>query len=476
MKTMTENFGGNEYPPMKLPKQENATSNFEEKCNGLVEIISRSFDFFMWYAGLPKCRRYELCSTVFLECLFLQMLSYIHETDDMRGRLLLDEKHELFLKLLKMLNERMRTGRTFISSSNEILVDDTKDDTSYFAEARRETVEEFREHAEWLKAFCLDDGNRARANALADKLQLNYSMKKFACMGDDFDQHANMAFNGLMMLAIPSMADYSEERFAQVFQDSIDMFRKGSSWLTAEAQLEEEIEQDMKDANCDSYSAKMARVKDLWWGPTKTAIRVLLGKFGITYVNVLSPSYKGLMGRQLYERLNGIRIDTDDNSPLIRMTNDDLCRYFKLESDLQLCAARIEKYRLLVSDPMPQDDYFEPEQPRIKIRNAIFKTIHEKGDGNREVLWAQSHWFAVHKVFEYHQMCCGTLKDFNKVMNDWFPTAPTFCDYDSLKNMKVPDIRQKCYTEWSAATPANVPYRRVALTLAKYLREEGLID
>jgi len=65
MKTMTENFGGNEYPPMKLPKQENATSSFEEKCNGLVEIISRSFDFFMWYAGLPKCRRYELCSTVF---------------------------------------------------------------------------------------------------------------------------------------------------------------------------------------------------------------------------------------------------------------------------------------------------------------------------------------------------------------------------------------------------------------------------
>ena len=476
MRTMNENFGGNEYPPMKLPKQENATSSFEEKCNGLVEIISRSFDFFMWYAGLPKCRRYELCSTVFWECLFLQMLAYIHETDDMRGRLLLDERLEVFLKILKMLNDQMRTGRTFISSSNGILVDDTKDGTSCFTEARRETVEGFREHTEWLKVFCIDDGNRARANALADKLQLNYPMKKFACMGDDFDQHANMAFNGLMMLAIPSMVDYSEEQFAQVFQDSIDMFRKGSSWLAAEAQLEEEIEQNLKDANCDSYSAKMARVKDLWWGPTKTAIRVLLGKFGITYVNVLSQSYKGQMGRQLYERLNGIRIDKYDNSPLIRMTNDDLCRYFKLESDLQLCAAKIEKYRLLVSDPMPQDDYFEPEQPRLKIRNALNKTIHERGDGNREVLWAQSHWFAVHKVFEYHQMCCGTLKDFNKVMNDWFPTAPTFCDYDSLKNMKVPDIRQKCYTEWSAATPANVPYRRVALTLAKYLREEGLID
>lgn len=467
---------GMDYPPMKLPKQENATSSFDEKCNGLEELISKSFYFFMWYAGLPKCRRYELCSTVFLECLFLQMLTCIHETYNMRGRLLLDERQELFLKILKMLNGQMRTGRTFISSSNGMLVDETKNDRSCFVEVRRETVEGFCEHTEWLKDLCLDANKRARAHALANKLQLYYPMKKFACIGDDFEQHANMAFNGLMMLAIPSMVDYSEEEFVQVFQDSIDMFRKGSSWLAAEAQLEEEIEQNLKDSNCDSYSAKMARVKDLWWGPTKTAIRVLLGKFGITYVNVLSKSYMGQIGRQLYERLNGIRIDKDDNSPLIRMTNDDLCRYFKLESDLQLCAAKIEKYRLLENDPMPQDDYFEPEQLRQKIRDAIYKTIHEKGDGNREVLWAQSHWFAVHKVFEYHQMCCGTLKDFSIVMNRWFPTAPHPCDYDSLKNMKVPDIRQKCYTDWSAATPANVPYRRVALTLAKFLREEGLID
>ena len=476
MKTMNDNFGGNDYPPMKLPKQENANSSFEEKCNGLEEIVSRCFDFFMWYAGLPKCRRYELCSTVFLECLFLQMLAFIHETDNMRGRLLLDERLELFLKLLKMLNDKMRTGHLFIRSSNDILVDETKNGDSCFAEVRRETVEWFQEHVEWLKAFCLDEDKRTLANALANKLQLNYPMKKFACMGDDFDKHANMAFNGLMKLAIPSMATYSTEEFAQVFQNSIDTFKKGCSWQAIEAQLEEDIEHDLKDANCDSYSAKMARLKELWWKPTRLAIRVLLSKFGITYVHVLSPDKMGQIGRQLYERLNGIRIDKEDDSPLERMTNDDLCRYLKLEAELQFFAAKIDKYRLLVSDPMPQDDYFEPEQPRQKIRNAIYKTIQEKGDNKREVLYAQSHWFAIHKVFEYHQMCCGTLKDFDNVMNKWFPTPPHPCDYDSLKNMKVPDIRQKCYTEWSAATPANVPYRRVALTLAKYLREEGLID
>ena len=467
---------GMDCPPMKLPKQENANCNFEEKCNALEEIVSRSFGFFMWYAGQPKCRRYELCSTVFLECLFLQMLSFIHETDDMRGRLLLDERTELFLKLLRMLNEQMRTGRIFICSSNEMLVDETKDDASCFVEVRRETVEVFKEHVEWLKAFCLDVDKKAKATALANELQLNYSMNMFACMGDNFDQHANMAFNGLMMLAIPSMADYSEERFAQVFQNSIDTYKKGCSWQAIEAQLEEDIDHDLKDAGCDSYNAKMARVKELWWKPTRQAIRVLLGKFGVTYVHVLSQEKMGKMGRQLYERLNGIRIDKKDDSPMERMTNEDLCRYFKLEAELQFFAAMIEKYRVVVNDPMPQDDYFEPVQPRQKIRDVIYKTIHERGDGNRELLWAQAHWYAVHKVFEFHQMSCGTLKDFSIVMNKWFPTAPTPCDYDSLKNVKVPDVRQKCYTEWSAATPANVPYRRVALMLAKKLREAGLID
>lgn len=229
MKTMNENFGGNDYPPMKLPKQENATSSFEEKSNGLEELVSRSYDFFMWYAELPKCRRYELYSTVFLECLFLQMLSYIHETDDMRGRVLLDERLELFLKLLKILNSRMRTGHLFIRSSNEILVDEIKNNASHFAGTRRETIEGFREHTEWLKAFCLDERKKEQVNALADKLQLNYPMKKFACMGDDFDQHANMTFNALIKLALPSMANYSEDEFAQVFKNSINTFKKGSS-------------------------------------------------------------------------------------------------------------------------------------------------------------------------------------------------------------------------------------------------------
>lgn len=389
MKTMNDNFGGNDYPPMKLPKQENATSSFDEKCNGLEELVSRCYDFFMWYAEQPKYRRYELYSTVFLECLFLQILSYIHETDDMRGRVFLDERLELFLKLLKILNARMRTGHLFIRSSNEILVDESKNNASHFVETRRETIEGFQEHEDWLKAFCHDECKKAQIHALADKLQLNYPMKMFGCMGDDFDQHANMTFNALMKLALPSMANYSEDEFTQVFKNSINTFKKGSSWKAIEAQLEEDIEHDLTGANCDTYGAKMARVKDLWWKPTRLAIRVLLGKFGITYVNVLSGNNMGQIGRQIYERLNGIRIDKNDDSPLERMSNDDLCRYLKLESELQFFAVKIEEFRVQVenehkkTDEQPVAETTIPET--AKTKNPSKKTFMKHDADERKL-------------------------------------------------------------------------------------------
>ena len=476
MKTMNDHFDGDDYPPMKLPKQENADSRFEEKCSDLDDCVSKCHQFFMWYGRRAKNRRDEIRSIVFLECLFLEMMDDIGCIVKMRGCLLMDECLQRFEARLDALNQEMRDGHIFIRTSNIVLKEDEKMENSWIAAMRQDVIDGFRKHRERLEPMTADPMVRERVRQLANRLQLNYQMRMFGCAGDDFDQHTNMVLNALMILATPSMANYSEEEFAKVFLNSINTFKRGNSWQAIEAQLYEDIEQDLTGANCDSYITKMARVKELWWKPTRLAIQVLLRKFGITYVNVLSQGNMGQIGRQLYERLNGIRISKEDDSPLERMTNDDLCRYLKLESELQFFAAKIEKYRLLVNDPMPQDDYFEPEQPRQKIRDAIYNTIHEKGDGSREVLYMKSHWFAIHKVFEYHQMCCGTLRDFDKVMNRWFPTAPHPCDYDSLKNMRVQDIRQKCYTEWSAAKPANVPYRRVALTLAKHLREEGLID
>lgn len=476
MKTGNENIAGNGTPPMRLPKQEDAKFSFEEMCQDLGECITKCYEFFMWYGGNDKCLRDEIRSTIFLECLFLWMLSDISYIMQKRGRLLLDESVSLFTKLLKMLNDKMRTGHLFITSSSNTLQDETNGETECFAASRLDVVEAFREHGKWLCKLTADAGNRSRAKLLANRLQLNYPMKMFGCMGDEFAQHANMVLNGLMLLAIPSLANGEDKDFVQVFQDSIDTFRKGSAWQTLAAQLEEKLEHDLKNKNCESYAAKMARVKEVWWKPKREAIEAYLSGFGITYVNVLSPAYMGQLGRQLYERLNGIRIDAKDDSPLVKMTNDDLCQYLRMESELQYFASKIEKYRVLKDDPLPPDDYFEPEAQRVKIRQAIYNTIYEKGDNKREVLYAQSHWFAIHKVLEHHGMCIGTLKDFQTVMAKWFATAPHPCDYDSLKNMKVATVRSDNYLRWSPGEHAVIPYRRVALTLAKHLREEGLID
>lgn len=88
MKTMNENFGGNDYPPMKLPKQEKADSSFDDICNDFDDFVKRSHEYFMWYGERQKSRRNGIRSTIFLEGLFLEMLTSIWCIILMRGNLL----------------------------------------------------------------------------------------------------------------------------------------------------------------------------------------------------------------------------------------------------------------------------------------------------------------------------------------------------------------------------------------------------
>lgn len=209
--------------------------------------------------------------------------------------------------------------------------------------------------------------------------------------------------------------------------------------------------------------------------PQKAKIEKFLKKFNITYINVLTTDNKAQLARQLYESLNDIRIYPEDDDDCVKMSNDDLCRYLEMESTLKFYSKKIEEYRKLADDPLPPNSYFSSSVPRTLIRTAIYNTIMEVEEGKRPILYAQSHWMAIHRVLEYHDLCCGTLKDFYDVMTEWFPLAPHPCDYDSLKNVKVKAIRNSNYKEWSAKDRANIPYRRIAIKLAEHLTRAKVI-
>ena len=389
---------GMDCPPMKLPKQENADSRFEEKCSELDDYISKCHTFFMWYGRRGKNRHDEIRSIVFLECLFLNMLNAISCIIKMRGRLLLNECLNQFESRLNELNREMRDGHIFIRTSKMVLKEEQARDGSCIANIRQDVIDGFRKHQEWLVPLTSSNVIRERVRQLANRLQLYYQMRMFGCAGDDFDQHANMVFNALMILATPSMADANEENFGTMFQNSIDTFRKGSSWLTLQAQLEEKLKSDIKSYT--SYEEKMSRVKEYWWKPKKEAIERMLGQYGITYINVLSEEYMMQVSRLLYNRLNNIKNDKNDDSPFVPMSNDDLCLYFRLESELQLITSKIESYRQQISIKPPSP----PEQEQEKNRRAVptKKTFmrHEADerklpsvmrDANRQHLEGQHH-------------------------------------------------------------------------------------
>lgn len=239
----------------------------------------------------------------------------------------------------------MQTGHLFIRASNVALTEELKSDNGYLSSMREDVVEGFKKHIEWLKPLTDNPKNRERVKKLAKQLNLNYQMKMFGCMGDDFDKHTNMVLNALMVLTMPSLIDSNEEEFVKVFDNSIDTFRKSRSWMVLEAQLEEKLNDDLK--NCGSYATKMAKTKEDWWKPKKEAVEQWLRRFGITYINVLSQDKKGMVSRQIYERLNKIRIDKQDESHFVPMTNNDLCQYLKLESELMFYANKIEEFRKL---------------------------------------------------------------------------------------------------------------------------------
>jgi len=473
MRTMNEMLVKEVCPPALVSKFTNTMRDFDKLSLHLYHFTQFVLNHYQWLGAEEDDKNERICTLEHLGYLLHRVFYLSQNVYEERGTVIRDEHCDWAVVAVKNIDEHVGNIETFVEEA-EVLLQWVLD--GHTTESQLQLIKSFKGYMLWLHQLAKEETMMGHVSDKCRSMNLHHGFGLFGVGIDNFRQQSFAAINTLCLLTVPSHIDATTEDFANLFQVSLDTFYKSCYWTDIKAQLEEDVNADFDAMKCTTHSAKMERLKEKWWGPIREKIKEDLKKFGIPYINSLSELNKGKLCRRLYERLNNIRIDNEDKNPLVKMSNDDLCRYFELEAELRFFAEKIEKYRVLVNDPMPLDEYFEPERPRQKIRDAIYKTIHEKGDGGREVLYMQSHWFAIHKVFEFHQMCCGTLKDFNNVMNDWFPKPPHPCEYASLKNMKVPDIRQKCYTEWSAAERANIPYRRVALTLAKYLREEGLID
>ena len=298
------------YPVMRMPKQELAASDYDEKCCTLIDSICRTYSFFMWFGEKPKNEHDEVRSIIFLDGLFLKMLVAIKDIYVVRGRKLYDEHTDQFKELLKDLNEQMHRGTRFIHKSSNALDADLGNDMSCVVAMRQDVVKGFRELAEWLHKETQNQQNKKRAKKLRDELELNYDMKMFGCMGDSFEQHTNMVMNALMLLAYPAIQEAAPEVYREMFDNTIAELQV--SWKTSFDAWKKRILKAYDLHNIVEDKDKMKFLKDLW-GEVDGGEEALLEQFNIEHDTARTDSERATMGLRIYENLNGdanTRMDT----------------------------------------------------------------------------------------------------------------------------------------------------------------------
>ena len=464
-----EGFASSESTDTKL-----YTTEYASKCNDLEECICQVYAFFMWYGSTPKSLRNGLFSILFLESMFLQVLLDIKHILEMRSKGLHDELTDKFRGLLAMMNDQMHRGISYIRSSSIFAESELPGKNLPMAALRQDVTGDFSKLADWLKGLTHKPQNKILAKGLIDELGLNYQKRLFGVMGDSFELHTNMVMNALMLLAVPSHSDASQEKFAELFKNSYGTFCRSSYCKEGLEVMWAKAEDYYLASGIVTNEQKMLYLKKLW-GEKKTDIRTFLEQRGVNYTNLNSNENVGKMGQRLYHALNA-----DANATGQRMSNDDLCLYFLKEAQLASLATEIERLKLIHEDPTPGKAFFAEHVKRAELRKALYKTIYEeqglkKNGEKRYVLGAQGHWIAVLKVMQAYDMVRGTITDFANLMNEWYPLAPHPCDYRSMIAVRAYEVKSKPYPEWSKLDKANYPYLGVADTFIKYLREYNLV-
>ena len=347
------------FPLMKVPpKKELVTDDFDEKCHTLIESILKVYWFFMWFGEKSKNKADEMRSIIFLEGLFLKMLEAIKTIYGLRGKKLYNECTDKFKDLLKKLNKRMHRGTKFIHKSSTTLETDLGNELSCVPAIRQDVVKGFRDLTGWLQKETTNPKNKKLAKKLRDELELNYEMKMYGCIGDNFEQHANMVMNGLMLLANPSEQGASADVYRDMFDNTIAELL--TLWKSSFDAWKRRILKAYDLHNLVEDCDKMEFLKSFWLELDDREEK-LLNKFNIEPETARTDGERSTMGQRIYEHLNGKACN--------KMTTDDLHQYLLYVMQKKYLDDEIDKLR-------PQ---FREEQPAI-IRNRL-PLLKESVDG-----------------------------------------------------------------------------------------------
>ena len=397
MTVMNEMLVKEVCPPALVSKFTSTMRDFDKLSLHLYHFTQFVLNHYQWLGAGEDDKNERVCALEHLGYLLHRVLHISQNVYEERGTVLRDEHCDWAVVAVKNIDDHASNIETFVEEA-EVLLQWALD--GHATESQLQLIKSFKGYMLWLHQLAKDEALMGRVSDKCRSMNLHHGFGLFGVGIDNFRQQSFAAINTLCLLTVPSHTDATTEDFARLLQVSLDTFCESSYWTDIKAQLEEDIMADFEAKKYTTYSAKMERLKERWWGPTREKIKDDLKRFGIPYINTLSELHKGTLGRRLYERLNLVRIDNDDKNSLEKMSNDDLCRYLKLESELRFIASKIEYYRKqaeIKSTPSP-----EPDSPKDKVMVPPRKSfmLHEADerklpsvmrDANRQHLEGQHH-------------------------------------------------------------------------------------
>ena len=447
---------------------------FDVSCNNVFRAAGIMLELLDW-RGSTDCEE-RMCTLLFCGYRLFDLFRLVKETHETRMQIICDEHCGCFRQLIGDTHVQIDKAEYFIHEAEELFQYILENKAQMLDNGKRRLIANFKDFAKWTGELLADRQLIARTSELCGMLHIRCTPDVLDTPVEGFRQQFYTVLCCLTILGVPAHCGRGAEDFVVLYNNSLDGFRKSDYWKSIRKEFMSWIDEGLKTNTNGTAKEHLAFLKEQW-RELRMKTRAYLNSFGITYCGISQADSRGQLGKDLYWHLNFV--PDEDGEPVEEaslMSNNELCRYFVMEAKIQVLDEEIERLRRGPEAHWPNNGYFRDNAPLDQIREAIYDTIKKKEDTGKYILCAQAHWIAVQKVLESKELTCGSQKEFEQLMRQWFPDAPHPCNYDSLKNVRPDDVRTRPYPEWDKAGHTNYPYHRVAMTLIGCLREQKVID
>lgn len=453
-------------PGFEVSKFTALMSEFDTRCENLSRYVPFVMMHFQWAGAHDDEER--VCSLQNLGYKLYRALTSVKAVYERRSQLLCDEHCDKFEELMTLIQSHSWRIAPYIDEAETMFSEARQNSTLDMAQLR--LIAQYGEICEWMKMLSAD---KTRLDEAAQKCR----MKNLLCNMRIFDvelrgiRHQFEAVQScLMLLTIPYHIKSSDKEMVSLFRTSFSAFLDGEYWKEYREEYADKLNDEF-DSATDKERIQLLKGRKK---QVKEEIRRFLSRFNISYTGTDTDERTCKLARRLYEHLNNAHF-ARHNKALAPMDNDDLCRYYTLEGKMHYLNDEISRLdsqpKNHVTNQTFNNGYFTPDAPRDLIRQAIYTVIHHRHSDGRFLLSAQSHWVAIYKVLEETGYTGGTMKQFSDLMRVWFSDAEHPCNYDSLKNVTLPDVKNNPYSAWQRNEPRNRAYLAVATELVRQMEE-----